>query len=968
MSTPTIGLLITDLTRTWTIQQWSGVRDAVQARGVNLVTFDGRHLRSPYGSDAQANILYQLAISERIDGLVVWTEGLVGYMTPPEVVAFLARYAPVPLVSAEHEVEGFPNILNDDFGAMRSVLCHLIEVHGYRRIAYVRHATPLHRAFEERYRAYRETLVEHGISFDPELVSPPIEAEAPPAAFILADWMRKARASEWDAIVAHNDLSAFHALRDLRSLGTSLTRAPAITGFDDSEEGAAMNPSLTTIHPPFRQMGRAAVELLLDLMEGKTTQKTRTLRGELVVRRSCGCPDRTATGISAASAQGGSLARAAGKRGKPSAGTAPPDLTGQIASGITMSKPWHRQLLEGLVAETRGTKGAFLRRLEESIQELAETDDGLQELGDWLSDLRASAVARIKGKPQRLAEDLFHQALVLVGEAAQRRQRRTALESLQREAALRNVEASLFSKFSVTNLMDELAFTLPGLGIPRCAVSLYEDPAPYAYPAQAPEHSRLALSFDPEGRLDLTSGNIRFPSRQLAPPQAWPSREPFDLVVEALYFQDRQLGFALFGVGPEQGAVYESLRAVISNDLQGAHLVEQEQRRVLQLRDSEQERRQLESMLHQAQKLEAVGQLASGVAHEFNNILTGIMGFSSILMMDMKPDDPHRDVVERILTGSRRAADLAQRMLILSQKNTARPTLIDLNETMRNSGTFLQTLLGEKIHFQFEPWEERVPVLADDARIHQVLVNLAENARDAMADGGTVRVRLSVEKIDSTGLAPPGVYARLWFSDTGSGMDELTQARLFEPFFTTKEIGKGTGLGLAIVWAIIEQHHGFITVTSKPAQGTAFEILFPLQQSGSQPAEPFERDASLKGSETILIADDDPAVREMVRSVLQSHGYVVVEAQDGEEAIRCFTEREGGVHLMLLDTLMAKLNGWEVAQEIRRRAPESRIIFMSEYAPSRFGDEPLRVNDRRLLLKPFSASQLVEKVRMALNG
>ncbi|HTP58741.1 MAG TPA: ATP-binding protein, partial [Spirochaetia bacterium] len=770
-----------------------------------------------------------------------------------------------------------------------------------------------------------------------------IEAEAPPAAFILADWMQRERASAWDAVVAHNDLSAFHALRDLRSLGGKLERMPAVTGFDDSEEGLVMNPPLTTVRPPFREMAAAAVEMLLDMIQGKPTETVKVLRGELIVRRSCGCMDP----VAGASWSGGS------------------------SSAADEDEPSHQQLVQEVLAEAKGLGvGGFLRRLDALIEEAERTDEGLQDLGDRLSMLRAKTLAALEEEQRRRAEDLFHQGRVLVARANARRQKRLSLEALKREAALRNAEASLFSKFSVAGIMDELAAALPGLGIPSCSVSLYEDPAPYAYPDGAPEQSRLVLSFGPGGRLDTGTAGLPFPSCQLAPSPVWLSAEPFDLVAEALYFRDFQLGFVLFGVGPGQGEVYESLRAVVSNDLQGARLAEQERRHLLQLRDGEQERRQLESMLHQAQKLEAVGQLAGGVAHEFNNILTGIMGFSSILLMDMQGDDPRRALVERILTASRNAADLAQRMLILSQKNTARPGVIDLNAAVENSRASLAAVLGEKITLTVEPWKDRLLVLADGARIHQVLVNLAENARDAMTAGGTVAIRLSGETVGAEGRPPgfqPGRYARILFSDTGSGMDELTQARLFEPFFTTKDIGKGTGLGLAIVWAIVEHHHGIISVTSKPGAGTMFEILLPAEKAPGRPDKPFQPVDFLHGTETVLVADDDPSVRQLICSTLEQHGYMVTEASGGPEALHFFQQRGGQIHLVILDTMMAGVDGWEVAREIRSHSPDMKIIFTSQYAPSRFGREPLRVDDRRLLLKPFSAFQLVEKVRMVLD-
>ncbi len=971
MAVPTIGLLITDITRTWTIQQWSGVLEGARRRGASLITFDGSHLSSPYGFNAQANVLYQLARSERINGLVVWTEGLVNYITEAEVSEFFGRFSPLPLVSVEHRVDGVPNILNDDFGAMRSLIAHLIEVHGYRRIAYIKHATSTHRAFDERYRGYVETLAEHGIPFDPALVSPPVEAEAPPVPLVLSEWMQRGRASEWNAIIAHNDLAALRVIRDLRSLGLPGSSAPAVTGFDDSEEGAVVNPSLTTIRPPFREMGVAAAETLLDMIEGKPVEGARTLQGELVLRRSCGCMDPAVAGAAAATRHGKPRRKGLPRSGQPRGVILPADLRKHIASSIDVKQAWQERLLEDFVAEIQGPQpGAFIRRLEALVNGIPGAGEMVPAINGWLSELRGRTVPLLDDESLRRAEDLFHRAQVLIGGAGQRQQRLVTLEALHREAGLREVEASLFTKFSVTSLMDGLAESLPRIGVHGFALSLYEDPPLYSYPDQAPEFSRLALAFKSDRRFNVAPGGQRFPTRLLAPPQMWPASEPFNLVAESLYCQDHQLGFALFEVGPQEGVIYESLRAVISNDLQGARLVEQEQRWTRQLQENERERRQLESMLHQAQKIEAVGQLAGGVAHEFNNILTAIMGFSSVLMMNMAKDDPRRDLVERTIAASRRAADLAQRMLILGRKDSSNASAMDLNEATRTSCRSLSAALGQKIELKFEPWRESVPVLADSMRIDQILVNLAANARDAMPDGGTVLVRLSCEQVDPSVQAPdlqPGVYAHLAFSDTGTGMDEMTRARLFEPFFTTKDVGKGTGLGLAIVWAIVEQHHGFIKVESQLGRGTTFDIFLPIHGPAAPAVERVHDVTSLHGSETILVAAGDGAVRAQIRSALERHGYSVIEAADGEDVAKRFAQHAKGIHLVLLDTMMAKIDGWEVALEIRRSTPQAKIVFMSEYAPSRFGREPLRIDDPRFLPKPFTVVQLLEKVRKALD-
>jgi CheY-like chemotaxis protein len=261
-------------------------------------------------------------------------------------------------------------------------------------------------------------------------------------------------------------------------------------------------------------------------------------------------------------------------------------------------------------------------------------------------------------------------------------------------------------------------------------------------------------------------------------------------------------------------------------------------------------------------------------------------------------------------------------------------------------------------------------VRVDRDQIDQVLLNLSTNARDAMPHGGTVLVRVTCDQLGAAGEIPaaqPGQYAHLSFSDTGTGMDAGTLARLFEPFFTTKEIGKGTGLGLPVVWGIVAQHRGFITVKSEVGKGTTFDVFFPIVPA--EPDDPGIIQGTLleRRNATVFIAAHDPDLREQVRRALYERGYAFVEAANGVDAVERFQKLSGDVDLVLLDIALPRLNGWEVALEMRKCKPGTRIVFLGDFAPDRFGHESPHVDDSRLLLKPFTASQLTAKVQAALD-
>jgi len=384
------------------------------------------------------------------------------------------------------------------------------------------------------------------------------------------------------------------------------------------------------------------------------------------------------------------------------------------------------------------------------------------------------------------------------------------------------------------------------------------------------------------------------------------------------------------------------------------------------------EQKRLENLFHQAQKMEAIGQLAGGVAHDFNNILTAIIGYGNVALMKMTKDDPQRLNIEHMLDAGERASHLTKDLLLFSRKQISERKPIDLNDVILKVEAFLKRVIGEDIECKTTHFAGVLPILGDAHQLEQVLMNLATNARDAMPKGGIFSVTTDQVKFDNEfflggGYGKPGNYALVTISDTGKGMDEVTKEHIFEPFFTTKEVGKGTGLGLAVVYGIVKQHEGAINVTSETGQGTTFNIYLPLIAVHVDVIKAPVEDHPTGGTETILLAEDDENVRNLDRTVLESFGYTVITAIDGQDAVNKYKENMGKVHLLLFDIIMPRKTGKEAYDEIQAMMPEVKVLFVSGYAPDEIRKRVL-INDRMpMVIKPIAPRELLKKVRETLD-
>jgi PAS domain S-box-containing protein len=386
------------------------------------------------------------------------------------------------------------------------------------------------------------------------------------------------------------------------------------------------------------------------------------------------------------------------------------------------------------------------------------------------------------------------------------------------------------------------------------------------------------------------------------------------------------------------------------------------------------ERRQLESQLRQAQKMEAVGQLAGGVAHDFNNLLTVIGGRCYLMLGKLAADDPLRREVELVRGASERAARLTHQLLAFSRKQVLEPRVLDLNETVSGIEPLLRRLIGEHIEISVIQGPGLAHVKADAGQLEQVILNLAVNARDAMGRGGQLVLETANATLDAAAARrspdlEPGAYVMLSVTDSGHGMDAATRAQIFEPFFTTKEVGKGTGLGLATVYGIVKQSGGLIEVESEPGHGASFKVYLPAVQAPVEVAEPARAPGTRRrGSETVLLVEDDPNLRTLAREILTVQGYTVIEATSPLDAIRIHQSHADAIHLLLTDVVMPEMNGPQLAAQLQAGRPGMEVLFMSGYTGSALALEGGGEFGGAFLAKPFTPDGLSRRVREVLDA
>ena len=562
---PTVGILSHGFSGD---PMWAGAAQFARQRDVNLLGFAGGILRSHAGFEARGNVLFDLVNLQNVDGLII--AGILGhYIGAKKLKEFCQRYSDIPIVSLEVPLPGIPSVLLDFYHGMREVLAHLIETHGYRHIAFIR--SPEESATgEERYHAYIDALAEYEIPFDPELVAP--GSFFAPSGTEAVELLLDARKLHIEAIVAANDYMALDAMQALQARGVRVPEDIAVVGFDNQKETRVVTPPLTTAQLRERELGQKAVEVLLDMLEGKNVPEQVILPTKLVVRQSCGCPS-LAVKQAVSEAVGEPVALASLER-----------LSDSFAAEINTEPP-----------------GGFLSTLKELLREAGADGRNMAAWSNSLSSLRRQVLSSLESLDVLTkAEDLLHQARILIGESAEREQAHQSMQVEQEFIALREIGQALITTFDVPELMDILAQELPKIGIPACCLALYEHDSTSSEEARhfPSEFCRLMLAYNEHTRFPLEIGGKRVLSAELVPTELLSGDRRRTMIVEALYFREEQLGFFVFEEGVKNivtrtahlvGTPGENpLRGEISNALQGALLVQQikaHSEEILQYRD-----------------------------------------------------------------------------------------------------------------------------------------------------------------------------------------------------------------------------------------------------------------------------------------------------------------------------------------------------------------------------------------------
>ncbi|HEY9076085.1 MAG TPA: substrate-binding domain-containing protein [Anaerolineaceae bacterium] len=767
-------------------QLWLGAIDAARELDVNLVCFPGGELRAARGYEAERNSIYSLVSSRRVDGLIFWSSTLGVNLSAAELDVFLRQYQPLPAVNLARLVAWLPTILMDSYLGMRMVVNHLIEAHGCRKVAFIR-GPETHTYAQERFAAYQAALKARGIPYDPALVTPPLPWGAGAEAIRLLLESRGLRPGEdIDAIASVSDLTALSALGALQSRGIKVPEELALVGFNDQFESRTSIPPLTTVAQPLYDQGWTAVETLLARWRGESIPAQVRLETRLVLRQSCGCPARSILLASAAD----HLPAFVESPGFQAAGDMPA-----------------AEVEDAFWEAIEGGSDQFIPRLERLLGEEMESNRDLTGWQDGVSRLRRTALTRLDPVARRHAEDLIGQARVLIHETSLRNQARQQWQAERQAQAVRELTLALITAFDLERLAEVLASRLPEIGITTCFLALFENPS------VSFETARLVYAHSSQGRASLPPEGLLFQARELVPEGFFPQHR-ISLVLEPLFFEHEQIGFALFEVGPHDGSIYEDLRGAVSSALKGALLF-----------------REVQKARETAEKADRIKtRLLANVSHELRTPLNIIL--ENTRTARQQPGHAPDHALNQIERSAEHQLRVINDLLDLSR---AEIDELDIYLELLDP----KPLLEEVFHSLADPlppdspvrWRlelpERLPVVrVDPVRLRQVLLNLLSNAARFTRAGQIV---LGAE------AAPPQLH--LWVADTGAGIPLEEQERIFEPFVTVERDGSlagGIGLGLSITRRLVRLHSGWMHLESQPGVGSTFHVYLPLPSLASQ--------------------------------------------------------------------------------------------------------------------------------------
>ena len=819
----TIGFLTTSIGDGNARALWSGIVEGAQQQGINLLSFVGREINNPELFHAQANIVYELANASQLHGLIIWASSISAFIIPAATQVFCERYHPLPMVTIGMPVEHIPSIILDSYQGMREAVLHLVQVHGRRRLAFIRGPVH-HREAHDRYRAYLDVLKECHLEDDPALVIPPHNwstAYGNEAARILVE----ERKVQFDAIVGVNDQLAVGAMEYLLARGVDIPGDISVMGFDNTLQGKVNTPPMSTVPIRMRERGRKAVQLLMAQIAGEPVPELVTLPTTLRLRRSCGCPDPIV-------AEAG-LPEPWIRPGRPSEVNSPlGEFTAAVRAEIITAMEhvldleeappaWAAELLDAFLFKLEsGNSGTFPFTLEHILRRFSPLGRDLIAWQKVITMLRTQTLPRLRSNPEQLerAERYLHQARVMVSETALRAQGYLDFNSSQEMNDLHRIRQSVSATQSLGELMEMLARELPLLGINRCYLSLYENPA------QPVKSARLALAYDQHGRCAAQEGTSFEPAWRLAPDGLLAADTPYNLAVHPLYFGEEPLGFVLLDATTFQGAAHQVLCEQISSAIKSARLLEQN----IQLYHQALEGQQL---AEEANLLKS--RFLSMVSHELLTPMVLLVGLSEMMLREGIGDRPplpeaYRQDLTRMHAGAQQLGSLVRDVLDLARSQLGQLKLarkpVHLCEVLKPV-----ILVGEQMaRSKGLVWRTEIPenlplIMGDSARLQQVTLNLVSNAIKFTAQGEIALV-VQVEQSSAT----------VSICDSGLGVPLGEQVAIFDEFrqserTVTRGYG-GLGIGLAICRQLIELHDGKIGVHSSGDEngGSTFYFSIPV--------------------------------------------------------------------------------------------------------------------------------------------
>lgn len=934
---PTIALLTTGAIDPNNQAIWAGVEAAARDSGVNLICYPGRLLRSPVEFESQRNVIYRMVDEQTVDGFVVMG-GLNAWINLDETYAFLRKFHPRPIVTTGIVLEGFPGVTVDNYHGMYEVIDHLITVHNRRQIAFIRGQAG-HQEAMDRYQAYLDVLAAHDIPVDPRLVYQGNFKESGGVQGAKAFLERKV---PFDSLVAASDNMAIGAMKTLQAHGLRIPADVAIAGLNGEEQGAVINPPLTTAPLHFFEQAYQATLMTLALLDGKPVPPKVVLPTSIVVRQSCGCADPLVT-----------HAEAIPHTEKLDSFTTEIRMLDKLVFGdmdsqlqIPMDEPVRRifpKLLKAFLNECRGTvEGEFLRFFSETIQQTALTNDAYPRWHDIISILRQFAISQLTDTVSRLRiENLVQQVRIVIGESARRQNAYLVLQADEKLHILSEISQSLSVIATIAELTDVLERSLLLLNIPTCYLFMYEDPA------NLDGRARFIYAYENHRRLFFDLHGEAIPAKQLLPADLLNSAQRHSLVVEPLFFRDDPLGYIIFQADPQEEAICEILGGQISASLKRTLLTEGN----IRLFDEAVKARKA---AEEADKMKS--RFLSTVSHELRTPLSLIVGTIEMqLREDADGDIPLPDRYRQDLVNIRSGAQHLNRLIsdVLDLASSQAGQLRLYRQRLRMADVLADVIpLGEAMAREKGlAWHADIPkdlplIWGDHTRLQQVALNLISNAVK-FTQSGTISLWAEIGKNQLL----------IAISDTGMGIPAADQTDIFDEFYqserTTGRGFSGMGLGLAISRRLIETHGGQIGVLSSGSDSAGSTVYFSLPII----AWPDEKIApSPERPKTVVVLTEQAGESHPVYDHLTARGYQVelVHVDDSANWLAPIVFSPPGA--LVLDQEPSGERGWELMRILRENLPTQDIPIVF-YTLSEELDQGA-ILELDYLIKPLSAPVL----------